>query len=470
MDNRDFTSCHDFGNIKIKIREMKKLVVLGAGESGLGAAKLATQKGYAVFVSDAGTISLSRKNELEKEGIAFEEGKHSEGRILGADLIIKSPGISPSTELIAKASLAGIPIIDELEFAYGFSTGKVIAITGTNGKTTTSLLTYHLMKEAGLDVGLAGNVGKSWAAQLTYTDHAWWVIECSSYQIDGMVDFKPAIAMLCNITPDHLDRYDYNIEHYINSKFGLFQNMNSEDQAILFAEDERTHKGLKSNPVEAEQHWISAHELQANGAWTNGDSLNYSIAGKTVRVPIDTLSVKGKHNWLNALFAGSAALLAGVSDVDLMLGFPTFKNAPHRMENVRELDGVTYINDSKGTNVESTAYALASFENPLIWIAGGVDKGNDYSVLVPLIADKVKCLICLGKDNSKLKQAFAGEVAELRETENMSEAITWSQELSEKGDLVLLSPACASFDLFNNYEDRGQQFISAVNLLKSKTV
>jgi UDP-N-acetylmuramoylalanine--D-glutamate ligase len=449
---------------------MMKLVVLGAGESGLGAAMLARQKGYAVFVSDAGKISLSRKNELEKEGISFEEGKHSEGKILGADLIVKSPGISPLTELVAKASIAQIPMIDELEFAFGFSTGKVIAITGTNGKTTTSLLTYHLMKEAGLDVGLAGNVGKSWAAQLTYTDHEWWVIECSSFQIDGMVDFKPYIAMLCNITPDHLDRYDYTIEHYINSKFGLFQKMDSGDHAILFAEDERSHKGLKSNPVKADQLWISAVELQANGAWTDGHSLNYCIAGKTVRVPIETLSIKGKHNWLNSLFAGSAALLAGVSDVELMLGFPTFKNAPHRMETVRELDGVTYINDSKGTNVEATAYALASFESPLIWIAGGVDKGNDYSVLVPLIADKVKCLICLGKDNTKLKQAFASEVEKLRETEDISEAINWAKELSAKGDVVLLSPACASFDLFNNYEDRGQQFIAAVNQLISKTI
>jgi len=448
---------------------MKRLVILGAGESGLGAAMLARQKGYAVFVSDAGQISPARKAEMELLEIAFEEGKHSDEKILNADLIIKSPGISPKTELVAKATLAGIQIIDELEFAFAYSKGKVIAITGTNGKTTTTLLTYHLMKEAGLDVGLAGNVGKSWAAQLIEKDHEWWVIECSSFQIDGFVDFKPSIAILCNITPDHLDRYEYKIEHYIDSKFGIFKNMTSDDQAILFAEDALTIKGLETNEINASTLWISALEVQKSGAWTDGETLTYAVAEESVSVPVDSLSVKGKHNLLNALCAGSAALIAGVSDVDLMLGFQTFKNAPHRMEQIREVDGVKFVNDSKGTNVEATVYALASFENPLIWIAGGVDKGNDYSVLLPLMK-KVKCLICLGKDNEKLKTAFAGEIADIRETQDLAEAVRWGHELGEFGAIVLLSPACASFDLFKNYEDRGMQFRVAVENLKPKAI
>ncbi|PZX59652.1 UDP-N-acetylmuramoylalanine--D-glutamate ligase [Algoriphagus ratkowskyi] len=448
---------------------MKKIVILGAGESGLGAAMLARQKGYAVFVSDAGQISPVRKSEMERLEIDFEEGKHSEEKILNADLIIKSPGISPMTELVAKASLAGIQIIDELEFAFGYSKGKVIAITGTNGKTTTTLLTYHLMKEAGLDVGLAGNVGKSWAGQLLEGDHDWWVIECSSYQIDGMVDFKPSIAILCNITPDHLDRYDYKIDNYIDSKFGIFKNMTSDDQVILFAEDLLTQKGLKANEISASVSWVSALEIQKAGAWTDGETLNYAVTEESVSVPVDSLTLTGKHNLLNALCAGSAALIAGVSDVDMMLAFQTFKNAAHRMELISEVDGVKFINDSKGTNVEATAYALASFQNPLIWIAGGVDKGNDYSLLSPM-TEKVKSLICLGKDNEKLKTAFAGEIADIRETQDIAEAVSWGQALGAPGDVVLLSPACASFDLFKNYEDRGMQFRVAVEKLKSKTI
>ena len=448
---------------------MKNIVVLGAGESGLGAAMLARQKDYAVFVSDAGQISSSRKAEMERLEIAFEEGKHSEEKILSADLIIKSPGISPKAELVVKASLAGIPIIDELEFAFGYSKGKVIAITGTNGKTTTTLLTYHLMKEAGLDVGLAGNVGKSWAGQLLTTDHEWWVIECSSFQIDGFVDFKPAIAILCNITPDHLDRYDYKIENYIDSKFRIFKNMTSEDKAILFVEDRLTLQGLDKTSIGASTLWTSGSSVQKAGAWTDEKMLSFAVTDQSVQVSVDSLSIKGKHNLLNALFAGSAALIAGVNEMELEKGFQTFKNAPHRMELIREMDGVKFINDSKGTNVEATAYALASYRNSLIWIAGGVDKGNDYSVLAPLVAN-VKSLICLGKDNEKLKKAFAEEIADIRETQDIAEAVNWGQELGESGDVVLLSPACASFDLFKNYEDRGMQFRVAVENLKPKAI
>lgn len=449
---------------------MKKIVVLGAGESGVGAAMLARQKGYAVFVSDAGSISEARKGEMERLDIPFEEGKHSAEVVLSADLIIKSPGISPKTELIAQASRAGISIIDELEFAFGFSKGKVIAVTGTNGKTTTTLLTYHLMKEAGLDVGLAGNVGKSWAAQLLENDHEWWVIECSSFQIDGFVDFRPSIAILCNITPDHLDRYGYNITNYISSKFGIFKNMKLDDQAILFAEDPLTVQGLKSHEIRASINWVSTSAPQENGAWVAGDQLIFAVADQSVHAPVASIAIKGKHNRLNSLCAGSAALMTGVTEKDLLEGLQTFKNAPHRMEPIKEVDGIQFINDSKGTNVESTAYALASFENPLIWIAGGVDKGNDYSVLLPLASGKVKCLICLGKDNDKLKQAFTGEIPEIRETQDIREAVKWGLGIGEPGDVVLLSPACASFDLFKNYEDRGLQFRSAVENLKPKAI
>lgn len=448
---------------------MQRLVILGAGESGLGAAMLAKREGYVVFVSDAGKISEARKAEMERLEIPFEEGMHSEEEILSADLIIKSPGIPTKVEIVQKALKAKIQIIDELEFAGRYSKGKVIAITGTNGKTTTTLLTYHLMKEAGLDVGLAGNVGRSWAAQLLEGDHDWWVIECSSFQIDGFVNFKPSVAILCNITPDHLDRYEYKIENYIDSKFGIFKNMTSTNQAILFAEDALTLEGLKSNEVKASTLWVSAFELQKEGAWTDAENLTFAVAEQSVVVPVDSLSLKGKHNLLNALCAGSAALIAGVKDVDLMLGFQTFKNAPHRMELIKEVDGVKFINDSKGTNVEATAYALASYDKPLIWIAGGVDKGNDYTVLSPL-TEKVKSLICLGKDNEKLKSAFGSSITDIRETQDIKEAVSWGKELGESGDIVLLSPACASFDLFKNYEDRGMQFRAAVENLKPKAI
>lgn len=448
---------------------MGKIVILGAGESGLGAAMLARQKGYAVFVSDAGKISPDRKAQMERLGIPFEEEKHTEVKILNADLIIKSPGISPKTEMVEKVIRAGIPIIDELEFAFGYSKGKVIAITGTNGKTTTTLLTYHLMKEAGLDVGLAGNVGQSWAAQLLEGDHEWWVIECSSFQIDGFQSFRPAIAILTNITPDHLDRYEYQIDKYIDSKFGIFKNMSANDQAILFEGDFLTMEGFKNNTIQPNQNWISLETAQSNGGYFSGYSLEINVAGKSAIIPLAILPIQGKHNILNALCASSAALIAGVDEQAMIAGIQTFKNAPHRMEQIREVDGVKFINDSKGTNVEATAYALASYENPLIWIAGGVDKGNNYSVILPVVKEKVKSLICLGKDNEKLKTAFGSTVPDIRETQDIAEAVKWGYKLGESGDIVLLSPACASFDLFKNYEDRGSQFREAVENLKPKT-
>lgn len=448
---------------------MKQIAILGAGESGLGAALLAKREGYGVWVSDSGMISAERKNALQDAGISFEEGGHDESKVLSCDLIIKSPGIPTKAPLVKKALNEGIPVVDELEFAYRYSAGKVIAITGTNGKTTTTLLTYHLLKEAGYDVGLAGNVGQSWAGQLVNQDHDWWVIEVSSFQIDGFQCFKPTIGILTNITPDHLDRYDYKIDNYIFSKMSLFKNMTQREKGIAFREDPLTKKGLEMKKLKTDFHWISLSEKQGKGGYSDGKTLEFAANGNSASISVSGLSIQGKHNILNALCAGTAALMAGLTESQLIQGYKTFKNAPHRMELVREMDGVRFVNDSKGTNVEATYYALGSYVEPLIWIAGGVDKGNDYSVLNDLVDNgKVKVLICLGTDNEKLKEAFAGIISTIKETQDISEAVVWGQELAEKGEVVLLSPACASFDLFKNYEDRGDQFRSAVLGLKEK--
>lgn len=448
---------------------MKQIAILGAGESGFGAAMLAKREGFGVWVSDLGQISEARKTAFAAAGVGFEEGSHDEAKILSCDLIIKSPGIPTKAQLVKKAMNEGIPVIDELEFASHYSAGKVIAITGTNGKTTTTLLTYHLLKEAGFDVGLAGNVGQSWAGQLVEKDHDWWVIEISSFQIDGIQCFKPEVAILTNITPDHLDRYEYQIENYILSKMSLFKNMTKREKAIFYLEDPLTQKGLELKAPRAEKHWISMSDQQSKGGFSDGSTLLIAANGKSAAIPVSGLSIQGKHNILNALCAGTAALMAGLTQDQLIAGYKTFKNAPHRMELIRTVDGVRFVNDSKGTNVESTYYALGSYTDPMIWIAGGVDKGNDYTVLNDLVNEgKVKVLICLGVDNEKLKKAFTGIIPVIKETQNIREAVIWGQDLAQKGEVVLLSPACASFDLFRNYEDRGEQFRAAVLELNEK--
>lgn len=448
---------------------MKQLVVLGAGESGLGAAMLARQKGYAVLVSEFGLITANKKEKLEKAKIEFEENGHSIDRILQADLIVKSPGISPKIPVVNAAQEAGIPIIDELEFAFPYSKGKVIAITGTNGKTTTTSLIYHLMKSAGKDVGIAGNVGKSWAGQLVEEDHEWWVIECSSFQIDGMVNFKPSIGVLTNITPDHLDRYEYKLDKYIAAKFKLFSQMDATAKVILFKEDKLTKKGLLTHPINGPILEISLSEVGCAGSF-DGSDLQILLNGGKLIFPANRLPIAGKHNVINSLFAMVASYLAGVKPEEIKRHLSSFQNIPHRMEEIAEIDGVKYINDSKGTNVEATSYALAAYKQPLIWIAGGVDKGNDYAQIEALVRDQVKSLICLGKDNGKLKLAFQQHVSEIKETQKMKEAVQWCAEMAESGDVVLLSPACASFDLFKNYEDRGEAFAAAVHQLKPKAI
>jgi UDP-N-acetylmuramoylalanine--D-glutamate ligase len=448
---------------------MKLIAILGAGESGMGAAMLAKRKGYDVFVSEFGIISDSKKASLSSAGIEFEAGGHTEEIILKADLIIKSPGISSSISIVKRAFNEGIAVIDELEFAHQFSAGKVIAITGTNGKTTTTLLTYHLLKAAGLDVGMAGNVGKSWAVQLIDTDHEWWVIECSSFQIDGFVSFKPSIAILTNITPDHLDRYEYQFENYVNSKLRLFKNLASNNCAIINADDLTCMQGLNQIKIQASLHCFSLKGKHSNSGYLAGDQLIIEVQGRKSTIPLSAIPLPGDHNLMNTLCAAMAAMLAGVEESQLLAGLETFTNAPHRMEKVRTLDGVTFVNDSKGTNVEATAYALGSYRNPIVWIAGGVDKGNDYALLHKYTTN-IKALICLGKDNSKLKSAFQNTISQIRETENINEAVNWSQVFGESGDIVLLSPACASFDLFKNYEDRGNQFRSAVLELNGSNI
>jgi len=448
---------------------MKQLVVLGAGESGLGAALLAKREGYAVWVSDGGKITEARKVQLQDAGIDFEEGQHDEAKILAADLVVKSPGIAPSLPLVQQLLQRNIPVIDELEFASRYSKGKVIAITGTNGKTTTTLLTYHLLFEAGYDVGLAGNVGKSWAGQLLDRDHDWWVIEVSSFQIDGFDQFKPAIALLTNITPDHLDRYNYQMEQYIQSKMRLFKNMTAADSVLVNLEDPFSKQGVDQASIPAACYRISLLEMPLQGGFSDGQKLAFSVPGIQVELPVAALPLKGKHNLLNALGAGVAALLVGLDETQLRSGYGSFKNAAHRMEMVRTLDGVQYVNDSKGTNVEATFYALGSYTQPMVWIAGGVDKGNDYSLLTDLVQHgKVKALICLGVDNKKLRGAFSTHIAYILETQDIRQAVSWAQELAEENEVVLLSPACASFDLFKNYEDRGDQFRTAVLALSQR--
>ncbi|MBT0811456.1 UDP-N-acetylmuramoyl-L-alanine--D-glutamate ligase [Litoribacter ruber] len=447
---------------------MNRIAILGAGESGIGAALLAKAKGYEVFVSEFALISEERKALLDAKGIAYEDGGHSAEKLLTFPEVIKSPGIPYAAPMVKQIMEKGISLIDELEFASRFSNGKVIAITGTNGKTTTTLLTYHLMKEAGMDVGLAGNVGDSWARQLVDGDRAWWVLEVSSFQIDGFKKLKPQVAVILNITPDHLDRYEYRLENYIHSKLNLVKNMDNQGHLIYFKEDQYIWRGLKELSVQANIHQISIAQKVENGAYFDGSQIHYST-GKGFQI-IDTASLplKGHHNMVNVMAAAQAVIAAGADEERAMKGLTTFKNAAHRMEKVAELNGVEFINDSKGTNVNATYYTLAAYQSkPIIWIAGGVDKGNDYNELAEVVKSSVKALICLGKDNEKLKFAFGQMVPQVMETQEMRQAVQMAQQIAQAGDVVLLSPACSSFDLFKNYMDRGEKFIEAVKEMET---
>jgi UDP-N-acetylmuramoylalanine--D-glutamate ligase len=448
----------------------ERIVILGAGESGTGAALLAKANGYDVFVSDQGQLKDKYKVELSENEIEFEEGVHTESKILSANLIIKSPGIPDKADVIKHAIEKNIPIIDEIEFAFRYvGKSKVIAITGTNGKTTTTLLTYHLMKEAGFKVALAGNVGFSMARQLVDKTFDWFVLELSSFQLDGIQTFKPEVGVLLNITPDHLDRYGYNMQNYVNSKFQIVKNMGPQDNFIFYGDDAVIAQEVKTKTIAANKIEISLQNGTTPVKYANA-KMNFSLNGKNFSIVQDETTLKGPHNLINTMAAVSAVLLAGISVESIKAALKTFKNAPHRLEDVGTINGVQFINDSKATNVDSVVYALGSYDQPLIWIAGGVDKGNDYNLIMDQVKRKVKTLICLGKDNEKLKKAFGDVVPKIMETQSIKELVRMALQSGKEGDVVLLSPACASFDLFKNYEDRGNQFREAVRELAEKRI
>lgn len=443
----------------------ERIVILGAGESGTGAAILAKAKGYDVFISDAGAVKDKYKAELSKHEIAFEENGHSDAKILDARLLIKSPGIPDKAPIMQKAASLNIPVCDEIEFAFRNTDAKIIAVTGTNGKTTTTLLTYHLMKAAGFNVGLAGNVGFSMARQVATQKFDWYVLEVSSYQLDGTESFKPEIGILLNITPDHMDRYEHNMQNYVNSKFQLIENMTRQEHFIYYGDDDVIKKEIKTRTVVPVQVPVSLKG--GTTVYYDGTTMVFNLKERFIISQSET-TLKGPHNLINTMAAVSAAYLAGAGLDDIRKGLKTFVNAPHRLEFVGKIKGVDFVNDSKATNVDSVVYALGSYDKPLVWIAGGIDKGNDYNLIKNQVKQKVRALICLGKDNEKLKKAFGDVVPVIKETQSVKELVRMSLEVAKEGDVVLLSPACASFDLFRNYEDRGDQFRSAVKELKEE--
>lgn len=445
----------------------ERIVILGAGESGTGAALLAKAKGFDVFVSEYGQIKDKYKAELQAHQIVFEEGQHTEAEILKAKEVIKSPGIADKAEIIKKVKAAGIPIVDEIEFAARYVSGKIIGITGTNGKTTTTLLTYHLMQAAGFNVALGGNVGLSLARQVAVQQHDWYVLELSSFQLDGTKKFSPAIGVLLNITPDHLDRYAYTMQNYVNAKFQLIQSMTASSHFIYFGDDAMIAQEMAARQVLPQAIQVS---LQANAkapVHYDGQQMQFNL-GTSFQIRQEDTTLKGPHNLINTMAAVSAVVLAGGNLDKIRAGLKTFKNAPHRLESVAVIRGVEFVNDSKATNVDSVVYALGSYEKPLVWIAGGVDKGNDYNIIKDAVKQKARALICLGKENDKLKQAFGDAVPVIRETQQVHELVRIALQEAKPGDVVLLSPACASFDLFKNYEDRGDQFRKAVLDLKQE--
>ena len=443
---------------------MKRLVILGGGESGIGAALLGKLKKYNVFLSDSGKITNNYKDVLINNEIEWEDGGHTESEILTADLVVKSPGIPDHLTIVQKLQYATIPVVSEIEFAALNTTANIIGITGSNGKTTTTMMVYHILKYAGLDVAMGGNIGQSFAKQVL-TKTANYVLELSSFQLDGIKNFRPNIAVITNITPDHLDRYDYKFENYIASKFRIIMNQTSDDYLLYDSDDEIITSYIKSHQIQSTLVPFSLSKIVTNGTYLEQNNIITEFNNRDVIMPISNLALEGKHNVKNAMAAATVAHLMKIRKATIRESLEGFQGAEHRLEQVLTINKVKYINDSKATNVNATYYALESMNVPTVWIVGGVDKGNDYSSLFPFINEKVKAIICLGKDNDALFDAFENMVDVIIETQFMSEAVKIAYKIAAAGEAVLLSLACASFDLFESYEDRGNQFKSAVRKL-----
>lgn len=442
-----------------------RLVILGGGESGVGTAILGKKQGYDVFVSDFGKIKDHYKEVLTFNEIKWEEETHSESEILNADLVMKSPGIPDKSPIVKKLTEKQIPIISEIEFAAPFTNAKTIGITGSNGKTTTTMLVYHLLQSAGMNVGLAGNIGKSFAWQVAEDKYDYYVLELSSFQLDGIVNYKPHIAIITNISPDHLDRYDYKYENYIASKFRITMNQTEEDFLIYDADDAAISEWLEHNKTKAQLIPFSLTKTFEKGAFIKDNIMEVKLNDNEFEMETQYMALEGKHNMKNAMAATSVAKLMQIRKATIRESLSNFQGVEHRLEKAFKIQNVQYINDSKATNVNAAFFALDSMNTPTVWIVGGVDKGNDYSELMSLVREKVKAIICLGVDNKKIIDAFGNVVDVMVEVSNMNDAVRMAQRLTEKGDTVLLSPACASFDLFENYEDRGRQFKAAVQNL-----
>ena len=443
---------------------MKRLVILGGGESGVGTALLGKAKGFDVFVSDKGQIKQKYQNVLENNAIEWEDEKHTESKILNADLVMKSPGIPPKVDLIQRLIAANIPVISEIEFASQYTSATIVGITGSNGKTTTASLTHHILNQE-LSVGLGGNIGVSFAKQVLDNNYDNFVLEISSFQLDDCKDFRPHIAVITNITPDHLDRYDYKFENYIASKFRIAMNQTVDDYLIYDADDPVITNWLELHPVQSTLVPFSLIYTYEYGTYLEDDNIKITIDNNQIIMPTKDLALEGKHNIKNAMAASTVAHLLKIRKQTIRESLENFQGVEHRLEHVLKINKVQYINDSKATNVNATYYALESMEAPTVWIVGGQDKGNDYTELFPFVNEKVKAIICLGVDNQKLLENFSSMVDIIVETQFMSEAVKIAYKIAESGDNVLLSPACASFDLFENYEDRGRQFKDAVRNL-----
>jgi UDP-N-acetylmuramoylalanine--D-glutamate ligase len=447
--------------------ENGRIVVLGGGESGVGAAVLAKVKGFDVFLSDLGALKDSYKETLALHGIPFEEKQHTEELILNASEVVKSPGIPDKAPMVVKIREKGIRVISEIEFAGRYTTAKKICITGSNGKTTTTSLIYHMLKKAGLNVGLGGNIGKSFAYQVAFENYEYYVLELSSFQLDGMYDFRADIAVLLNITPDHLDRYDYKMQNYADSKFRITQNLRENDCFIFCSDDEVTMENLEKIVLRAKLLPFSQEIEVEEGAYLDGETLTVRYGNLEFEMPVEELSLKGKHNVYNSMAAAITGTVLELRNDVIRKSLSDFQGVEHRLEPVLKVRGITFINDSKATNINSTWYALESMKGRqnVIWIVGGVDKGNDYSTLANLVNEKVKAIVCLGLDNSKIHAAFRDMIPTIIDTNSADEAVKEAYKLGVDGDVVLLSPACASFDLFDNYEDRGRKFKNAVRNL-----